>query len=44
MNKLEEELRRRIQLQLEESRESTIEKAQRENTERLTNFLWGMLI
>ena len=44
MSKLEEELKKRIQLQLEGSHESTIEKAQRENTEHLTNFLWGTLI
>jgi hypothetical protein len=44
MNKLEEELAQRIKLQAEASHESSAEKAQRENTERLTNFIWGTLI
>jgi len=44
MNKLEEELAQRIKLQADDSRESSAEKAQRENTEWLTNFIWGTLI
>ena len=44
MNKLEEELKLRIQLQIDESNKGTIEKAQRDNTIRLYNFIYGVVI
>jgi len=44
MNKLEEELRRHIQIKLDESNKSSIEKAQIENAVRLYNFIYGVVI
>jgi hypothetical protein len=44
MNKLEEELKQHIDLREQIGHESLVEKAQRKNTEHLTNFLWGTLI
>lgn len=44
MNKLEEELKLHIQMKLDEENKSSIEKAQRENTVRLYNFIYGVVI
>ncbi len=44
MNKLEEELRLDIQIKLDESNKSSIEKAQRENAVRFYNFIYGVVI
>ncbi len=44
MNKLEEELRLQIQIKLDESNKSSIEKAQIENAVRFYNFIYGVVI
>ena len=44
MNKLEEELKLHIQMKLDESNKSSIENAQKENTIRMYNFIYGVVI
>jgi len=44
MKKLEEELKLKIQLQLDADKKSSVEKAQEENTRRLLNFIYGLII
>ena len=44
MNRLEEDIKLQIRLQLEAGKKSSVEKAQEENTRCLTNFLYGLII
>ena len=44
MNRVEEELRLKLQLRLDEENKSSIEKAQKENTVRIGNFILGVAI
>ncbi|MDO9577843.1 MAG: hypothetical protein Q7J16_08160 [Candidatus Cloacimonadales bacterium] len=44
MNRLEEDIKLQIWLQLEADQKSSVEKAQEENTRRLLNFLYGLII
>ena len=44
MNKLQEELKEQIKRQLEAQSQSSVEKAQAENTRRLLDFIYGTVI
>ncbi len=44
MNRIEEELRLKIQIKLDEENKSSIEKAQKENTLRASNFILGVVV
>jgi len=44
MNRIEEELRLKIQIRLDEENKSSIEKAQKENILRVSNFILGVVV